>query len=106
VNWYRRISRPSSVPDGYKSDQMSPKNKLLSLVIAVTAIVVVFFQTGYRYFYQSFPWGAFEDHTTKYPASLGFINPNSQSFLMIVSGIVIIFIILAYYPKEITSPER
>jgi hypothetical protein len=85
---------------------MSPRNKLLSLVVVVTAILVVFFQTGYRYFYQSFPWGAFEDHTTKYPASLGFINPNSQSFLMIVSGAVIFLIILAYYPKEIKAPER
>lgn len=79
---------------------MSPKNKLVSLVIAVTAILVLFFQTSYRSFYQSFPWSVNEYHTVKYPASLGFISPVSQSILMVVTGAAVILIILAYYPKE------
>jgi hypothetical protein len=83
-----------------KRKSMSPKYKLLSMVIAVTAITVVFFQTYYRQFYSSFPWSVNEYHTVKYPASLGFISPSSQSILMIVTGAVIILIILVYYPKE------
>ncbi len=82
---------------------MSPKNKLISLVIFVTAISVIFFQTGYRHFYESFPWSVKAYHTVKYPASLGFISPGSQSILMIVTGAVIIVIILAYYPKDTQS---
>ena len=85
---------------------MSPKNKLISTVIVVTALLVVFFQTVYRHFYQTFPWSVHEYHTVKYPASLAFINPNSQSILMIVSAAAIILIILAYYPKEKKSHER
>ena len=82
---------------------MSPKNKLLSTVIVVTAILVVYFQTSYRVFYQAFPWSVNAYHTVKYPASLGFISPGSQSILMIVTGAVIILIVLAYYPKETQS---
>jgi hypothetical protein len=82
---------------------MSPKNKLLSLVIVVTAILVVYFQTSYRVFYKAFPWSVNAYHTVKYPASLKFISPNSQSILMIVTGTVIILIILAYYPKDTQS---
>jgi hypothetical protein len=82
---------------------MSPKNRLISLVIVVTAILVIFFQTGYRRFYESFPWSVNAYHTVKYPASLGFISPNSQSILMLVTGAVIIVIILAYYPKDSQS---
>lgn len=73
------------------------------MVIGITAILVIFFQTGYRSFYESFPWSVNAYHTVKYPASLGFIHPDSQSFLMILSGTVVIFIILAYYPKEVQS---
>ena len=79
---------------------MSPKNKLLSLVIFVTAILVVYFQTSYRVFYQAFPWSVNAYHTVKYPASLRFISPNSQSILMIITGAVIVLIILVYYPKD------
>jgi hypothetical protein len=82
---------------------MSSKTRLISLVIVITAILVVFFQTVYRYFYQSFPWSVNAYHTVKYPASLAFIHPDSQSVLMIVTGVVIILIILAYYPKETQS---
>jgi hypothetical protein len=82
---------------------MSPKNKLLSMIIAVTAILVLFLQTGYRYFYESFPWSVHAYHTVKYPASLGFIHPDSQSILMIVSGAVVILTILVYYPKDTQS---
>jgi hypothetical protein len=82
---------------------MSPKTRLLLLVIVITAITVVFFQTAYRYFYQSFPWSVNAYHTVKYPASLAFIHPDSQSILMIVTGAVIILIILAYYPKKTQS---
>jgi len=79
---------------------MSPKNKLLSPVIVVTAILVVYFQTSYRVFYQAFPWSVNAYHTVKYPASLRFISPNSQSILMIITGAVIVLIILVYYPKD------
>jgi len=82
---------------------MSPKNKLVSLVIAATGILVIFFQTAYRQFYEAFPWSVKAYHTVKYPASLGFISPNSQTLLMIVTGAVIILIILAYYPKDTQS---
>jgi hypothetical protein len=82
---------------------MSLKTKLISLVIVITAILVVFFQTAYRYFYQSFPWSVNAYHTVKYPASLAFIHPDSQSVLMIVTGAVIILIILVYYPKDTQS---
>ena len=82
---------------------MSSKIKLISLIIVITAILVVFFQTAYRYFYQAFPWSVTAYHTVKYPASLAFIHPNSQSILMIVTGAVIILIALAYYPKETQS---
>ncbi|MDD1695919.1 MAG: hypothetical protein LUQ54_03385 [Methanoregula sp.] len=82
---------------------MSSKTRLISLVIVITAILVVFFQTAYRYFYQSFPWSVNAYHTVKYPASLAFIHPDSQSILMIITGAVIILIILAYYPKETQS---
>jgi uncharacterized membrane protein YesL len=79
---------------------MSPKNKLLSLVIVVTAILVVYFQTSYRVFYKAFPWSVNAYHTVKYPASLKFISPDSQSILMIITGAVIVLIILVYYPKD------
>jgi hypothetical protein len=79
---------------------MSPKNKLLSTVIVVTAILVVYFQTSYRVFYQAFPWSVNAYHTVKYPASLRFISPNSQSILMVITGAVIVLIILVYYPKD------
>ena len=79
---------------------MSPRNKLISLVIFVTAISVIFFQTSYRVFYQAFPWSVNAYHTVKYPASLRFISPNSQSILMIITGAVIVLIILVYYPKD------
>ena len=82
---------------------MSSKTRLISLVIVITTILVVFFQTAYRYFYQSFPWSVNAYHTVKYPASLAFIHPDSQSILMIITGAVIILIILAYYPKETQS---
>jgi hypothetical protein len=82
---------------------MSPKNKLLSTVIVVTAILVVYFQTSYRVFYQAFPWSVNAYHTVPYPASLKFISPNSQSILMIITGAVIVLIILVYYPKERNS---
>jgi hypothetical protein len=82
---------------------MSPKTRLLLLVIVITTITVVFFQTAYRYFYQAFPWSVNAYHTVKYPASLAFIHPDSQSVLMIVTGAVIILIILAYYPKDTQS---
>jgi hypothetical protein len=82
---------------------MSSKIKLISLIIVITAILVVFFQTAYRSFYQAFPWSVNAYHTVKYPASLAFIHPNSQSILMIVTGAVIILIVLAYYPKETQS---
>jgi hypothetical protein len=79
---------------------MSPKNKLLSLVIVATAILVVYFQTSYRVFYKAFPWSVNAYHTVKYPASLKFISPDSQSILMIITGAVIVLIILVYYPKD------
>ena len=82
---------------------MSLKTRLLLLVIVITTITVVFFQTVYRNFYQAFPWSVNAYHTVKYPASLAFIHPDSQSILMIVTGAVIILIILAYYPKETQS---
>ena len=82
---------------------MSPKNKLLSTVIVVTAILVVYFQTSYRVFYKAFPWSVNAYHTVKYPASLKFISPDSQSILMIITGAVIVLIILVYYPKERSS---
>ena len=79
---------------------MSSKTRLLLLVIVITTIMVVFFQTVYRSFYQAFPWSVNAYHTVKYPASLAFIHPNSQSILMIVTGAVIILIILVNYPKD------
>jgi hypothetical protein len=79
---------------------MSQKNKLVFMVIIVTAILVVFFQTVYRQFYQTFPWSVNAYHTVKYPASLAFISPNSQSILMIVSAVAIILILLVCYPKR------
>jgi hypothetical protein len=82
---------------------MSPKTRLLLLVIIITAMTVVFFQTVYRFFYQAFPWSVNAYHTVKYPASLAFIHPTSQSILMIITGAVIILIILAYYPKDTQS---
>jgi hypothetical protein len=82
---------------------MSSKTRLLLLVIVITAITVVFFQTVYRYFYQSFPWSVNAYHTVKYPASLAFIHPDSQSILMIITGAVIILIVLVYYPKDTQS---
>jgi hypothetical protein len=85
---------------------MSPQNKLIFTVIVVTAILVVFFQTVYRDFYQTFPWSVHAYHTVKYPASLAFISPDSQSILMIVSAAVIILILLVCYPKDKKSHER
>ena len=82
---------------------MSSKTRLLLLVIVTTAIMVVFFQTAYRYFYQAFPWSVNAYHTVKYPASLAFIHPDSQSILMIVTGAFIILIIMVYYPKDTRS---
>jgi hypothetical protein len=79
---------------------MSSKTRLLLLVIVITTITVVFFQTVYRSFYQAFPWSVNAYHTVKYPASLAFIHPDSQSILMIITGAVIILIVLAYYPKD------
>jgi hypothetical protein len=73
------------------------------LVIVITTISVVFFQTAYRYFYQSFPWSVNAYHTVKYPASLAFIHPDSQSILMIITGAVIVLIILVSYPKDAQS---
>jgi hypothetical protein len=85
---------------------MSQKNKLVFMVIIVTAILVIFFQTAYRQFYQTFPWSVNAYHTVKYPASLAFVSPDNQSILMIVSGAVIILVLLVCYPKEKKPHER
>jgi hypothetical protein len=89
-----------------KRDHMSQKIKLVFMVIIVTAILVIFFQTVYRQFYQTFPWSVHAYHTVKYPASLAFISPDNQSILMFVSAAVIILVILVSYPKEKKSHER
>ena len=76
---------------------MNTKSKLIISIIAVTAVLVAIFQTVYRAFYDTFPWSVDKFHTVKYVASLQFINPDTMSALMIVTGFAVLLTVLVFY---------
>ena len=78
---------------------MDTKSKLIISTIAVTAFLVAIFQTLYRAFYDKFPWSVDKFHTVKYGASLQFINPDTMSALMIVTGAAVLLTVLVFYKE-------
>jgi hypothetical protein len=79
---------------------MQGKTKIIAYIIALTAVTIIFLQTWYRYFYDTFPWSVNEFHTVKYKASLGFIHPDSLTFWILLTGILLALVVLYFHPVE------
>jgi len=79
---------------------MPGKTKIIACIIAFTAITIIVLQTLYRYFYDTFPWSVNEFHTVKYKASLGFIHPDSLTFWILLTGLILALVILYFHPVE------
>ena len=75
------------------------------MIMAITAVIIIFVQTLYRDFYLNFPWSVNEFHTVKYKASLGFINPDNQSVLVLITGVVVVLFVLLFYREAHEHPE-
>ena len=79
---------------------MPGKTKIIACIIAFTAITIIVLQTLYRYFYDTFPWSVNEFHTVKYKASLGFIHPDSLTFWILLTGLILALLVLYFHPVE------
>lgn len=79
---------------------MTEKTKIIAYIIALTAGTVIILQTLYRSFYDTYPWSINEFHTVKYKASLGFIHPDSLTFWILMTGIVLALVVLNFHPVE------
>ncbi|MCX6699975.1 MAG: hypothetical protein NTV68_08615 [Methanomicrobiales archaeon] len=79
---------------------MLKKTKIIACIIAFTAITVIVLQTLYRYFYDTFPWSVNEFHTVKYKASLYFIHPDSLTFWILLTGLILALVVLYFHPVE------
>ncbi len=84
---------------------MTPKNRMILVIIAITAALVILLQTLYRHFYETCPWSVNDFHTVKYKASLGFIHPDSMSILVILTGVVCVLFVLFFLPSKKGYPE-
>lgn len=84
---------------------MTPKNRMILAIIAITAALVILLQTLYRYFYETFPWSVNDFHTVKYKASLGFIHPDCMSILVILTGAVCALFVFYFLPPKEEYPE-
>jgi hypothetical protein len=79
---------------------MPGKTKIIAYIIALTAITIIILQTLYREFYDTFPWSVNAFHTVKYKASLGFIHPDSLTFWILITGLVLALVVLYFHPVE------
>jgi hypothetical protein len=79
---------------------MTGKTKIIAYIIALTAITIILLQTLYREFYNTFPWSVNAFHTVKYKASLGFIHPDSLTFWILLTGLVLALVVLYFHPVE------
>jgi hypothetical protein len=76
------------------------KTKVIAYIVVLTAITVIFLQTLYRNFYDTFPWSIDSFHTVKYKASLEFIHPDSLTFWILLTGVILALIVLFCHPEE------
>jgi hypothetical protein len=83
---------------------MTPKNRMILAIIAITAALVILLQTLYRYFYETFPWSVNDFHTVKYKASLGFIHPDSMTVLIILTGLACVLFVSRFLPSKKEYP--
>jgi len=79
---------------------MPGKMKIIAYIVILTTLTIVMLQTLYRNFYETFPWSVNQFHTVKYKASLGFINPDSLTFWILLTGIILALIIMYFHPVE------
>jgi hypothetical protein len=79
---------------------MTGKTKIIAYIIALTAITIILLQTLYREFYNTFPWSVNAFHTVKYKASLGFIHPDSLTFWIFLTGLLLALVVLYFHPVE------
>ncbi len=79
---------------------MNIKSKLALATVATTGFLVIFLETVYRHFYETFPWSLDKFHTVKYKASLGFINPDIMSLFIAVTGFFVLLTIMLYTRNE------
>lgn len=96
--WHTKIYSTLVVKTGVKGVQ--GKTKIIAYIIAMTIITVIVLQTVYRYFYDTFPWSVNAFHTVKYKASLGFIHPDSLSFWILLTGVLLALVVLYFHPIE------
>ena len=76
------------------------KTKIIAYIIALTAITIIVMQTLYRSFYDTYPWSVDAFHTVKYKASLGFIHPDSLTFWILLTGLILALVVLYFHPVE------
>ena len=79
---------------------MNIKSWLVLAIVSVTAFLVVILETVYREFYLTFPWSLDKFHTVKYKASLGFINPDIMSVLILATGFSVLLTVLIFTRNE------
>jgi hypothetical protein len=79
---------------------MREKTKIIAYIIALTAVTVLLLQTIYREFYYTFPWSVDAFHTVKYKASLIFIHPDSLTFWILLTGLLLALVVLYFHPAE------
>jgi hypothetical protein len=79
---------------------MPGKTKIIAYIIALTAITIIVLQTLYRSFYDTYPWSVDAFHTVKYKASLGFIHPDSLTFWILLTGLILALVVLYFHPIE------
>ncbi|MCX6698955.1 MAG: hypothetical protein NTV68_03350 [Methanomicrobiales archaeon] len=79
---------------------MPGQKTIIAYIITLTAATIIVLQTIYRTFYDTFPWSVNEFHTVKYKASLGFIHPDSLTFWILLTGIILALVILFFPPVK------
>ena len=82
------------------------KTRIITYIIALTAVTIIFLQTLYRNFYDTFPWSVDAFHTVKYKASLSFIHPDSLTFWILLTGLILAFVVLYFHPVEQEHGKR
>ncbi len=80
---------------------MPGEKTIIAYIIILTAATIIVLQTIYRTFYDTFPWSVNEFHTVKYKASLGFIHPDSLTFWILLTGIILALVVLFFPPAEL-----
>jgi hypothetical protein len=79
---------------------MTGKTRIIVCIIGLTTATIIVLQTLYRHFYDTFPWSVDAFHTVKYKASLGFIHPDSLTFWILLTGLLLALVVLYFHPVE------